>query len=229
VFGSSQSTVSLASFCSQEGSSTGFNIFLFFGPWTTLTTLVHGVGLGVVGAGTKMASSLPTITTAQGGEKIRKAPHFEKGFMKKELLSGVYNLTGELNVTKVYLPSQHRCTFAQQKFERETFFEAIAKADYQTVKKMVHVNPDLGTQRGIAGDTGLHVAAGRGLAKITKFLLQVSEIDAVNEAGWSALHIATMNGEAKCAEILAAAGSSLKLKDKNGVLPEVLKTMLMHI
>lgn len=128
------------------------------------------------------ASSIPTtITTAKGGEKIRKAPHFDKGFMKREVLSGVYNLTGELNVTKQYLPSQHRCKFAQEKFEKETLFEAIAKADYQTVKKMIHNNPDLGYQRGIAGDTALHIAAARGLAKLTKFLLQVSEIDAVNE------------------------------------------------
>ena len=65
--------------------------------------------------------------------------------------------------------------------------------------------------------TALHIAAGRGLVKMTKLLAQVSDLNGRNKAGWTPLHLAIHNGHAGPAEVLAAAGADPRKKDHGGL------------
>ena len=188
----------------------------------------------------------------EDGYPLRPAPLFLTDREKSALRpTGTYRTTYEKNnLVHVRVASEVSVSRALPQrllggvFEppsaQEVFFETVAGGDYRgakdAIKAAMRANLDIGRYRGPTNSTSLHVAAARGLAKMTKLLsrvrpslhlfpylfqgcltsallpLQICDIEAKDDAGCTALHLAIRNGHAGSTEALALAGANFKAK-----------------
>ena len=155
----------------------------------------------------------PLFKTANTKHARLPTGTYRTDYEVNQLKLGVYYLSSELEVSH---PPQKKIPGAhchEPRSEIELFFDRVGRGEYKEVKKILMDKPELGRYKGIAGDSALHVAAARGLSKMTKLLAQVSDIDGRNQAGWTPLHLAILNGHANSAQALAEKGASFTKKD----------------
>jgi hypothetical protein len=155
----------------------------------------------------------PLFKTANTKHARLPTGTYRTGYEVAQLKLGVYNLSSELEVAH---PPQRKVPGAhchEPRSQLELFFDQVGRGEYKDVKKLLVAKPELGRFKGVAGDTALHVAAARGLSKMTKLLAQVSDVDGRNQAGWTPLHLAILNGHAGAAQALAEKGASFTKKD----------------
>ncbi|CAI8026330.1 Putative ankyrin repeat protein MM_0045, partial [Geodia barretti] len=94
---------------------------------------------------------------------------------------------------------------------------AVKRHDPVTLRELVREGSDLNLQNQ-EGLTPLMIAARRGMADITKILLEGEHIMDIQEkgTGWSALRFSAERGYSATTEALLKAGANAHLKDKNG-------------
>eukprot|EP01043_Picozoa_sp_COSAG02_P030315 COSAG02_NODE_1929_length_10336_cov_69.703819_3_plen_795_part_00 len=95
---------------------------------------------------------------------------------------------------------------------------ACYDGEIEKVKSHYSLWGDLNLRSGDGGVTGLMGAAQGGARAVVAWLVRVPgiEIDAQNDGGWTALHLAACRGEADCVLVLLEAGADALMKNNRG-------------
>ncbi|CAI8026334.1 Putative ankyrin repeat protein MM_0045, partial [Geodia barretti] len=106
---------------------------------------------------------------------------------------------------------------------------AVKRHDPVTLRELVREGSDLNLQNQ-EGLTPLMIAARRGMADITKILLEGEHIMDIQEkgTGWSALRFSAERGYSATTEALLKAGANAHLKDKNGDTAVIIAVKRCH-
>lgn len=85
--------------------------------------------------------------------------------------------------------------------------DAVTDDDLARVKSIVAHNPAALASKDADGDTPLHLAAELGYADIAKYLIaEKASVNAVDNAGYTPLHLAEVNNQPAVQKLIAAAG-----------------------
>jgi len=103
--------------------------------------------------------------------------------------------------------------------DTQALYRALLNNDEAQVKALVTRNPAL-LECHYAGQTPLHLAAGRGNRKIVRFLLSRGAAAEVKDpAGVTPLHLAAQSGNADTVEVLLKAGAQVNAADDTKKTP----------
>ncbi|CAI8026345.1 Putative ankyrin repeat protein MM_0045, partial [Geodia barretti] len=123
------------------------------------------------------------------------------------------------DITNILLEGENINLDIQEKNGDTAVIIAVKRCHPATLRELVRAGSDLNLQNQ-EGLTPLMIAARRGMADITKILLEGEYINLdiqEKRIGQSALHFSAVIGDAATIEELLLAGANRHIKDKNGV------------
>jgi L-ascorbate metabolism protein UlaG (beta-lactamase superfamily) len=98
--------------------------------------------------------------------------------------------------------------------------KAAKDGDFETVKKLLEVDPNLLNTGNRLQQTPLLMASFGGHADIVRFLIEKgARIDQPDSFGATPLHMAVLGGQAEIVELLIAKGADVNIKSRNGKIP----------
>ncbi|KAJ3095766.1 hypothetical protein HDU97_006552 [Phlyctochytrium planicorne] len=101
-----------------------------------------------------------------------------------------------------------------------TIFTASYEGDLQTVKNLLEDNAKLVSSKDEDERTGLHWAASGNKPQVAAELIERgAEVDALDDAKWSPLMIASSVGSAPIVDLLLQKGANANLQNENGQIP----------
>ena len=163
------------------------------------------------------------------------APVVSERWRKTELASKVYNRRDGPRISKILKPSgparrreyNEEIVHGRLPADGKSFLDVVSTGLYDKTARMLRTHPLCASERNdITGDTALHISCARGFVNLTNLLLNViSEQNAVNNEGVTALHIAIQNGEALCAKSLCKAGFNITATTRRGVSCEEVRKL----